>query len=219
MDLQDRWQAEQSQRLVDARANLPRVRLTIEHRRFPPGPGASRLSTVESTGREEVVLELFEDQAPATVANFLYLVSQKFYDGTKFHLAAPATLVTGGDPNTKNDDPSDDGTGTPGYAIPDEFQAPGARQHFRGSLSLVNTGPHTAGCQFFITLTPQPEMNGHFTVFGRVIEGQDAVDRITRGRTTREIRQPGKIIPGDVLVKAEILRKRDHEYKVIRERP
>jgi cyclophilin family peptidyl-prolyl cis-trans isomerase len=204
-----RWEREQQFRQAEARANdLPRVRLTIEHRRFARAPDGRPLNTVESTGREEVMLELFAGQAPATVSNFLSLVEKKFYDGTRFHLAEPAALVTGGDPNSKKPDASQDGTGGPGYVIPDEFNLPAARDHFRGSLSMVNTGPQTAGSQFFITLMPKPGMNGHFTVFGRVIEGQGTIDRITPGRTNPDVGRYGKIVPGDLLVRAEILRRR-----------
>jgi cyclophilin family peptidyl-prolyl cis-trans isomerase/tetratricopeptide (TPR) repeat protein len=213
--LLSRWQREQTFRQAAARADdLPRVRLTIEHRHFARGADGQPLNTVQTAGREQVVVELFEDQAPVTVANFLDLVEKKFYDGTRFHLAEAATLVTGGDPNSRSADPSQDGAGGPGYLIPDEFDLPTARDHFRGSLSMVNTGPQTAGSQFFITLAPRPGMNGHFTVFGRVVEGQAAVDHITPGRTTPEVGRYGKTIPGDLLVRAEVLRKRPHPYRV-----
>jgi cyclophilin family peptidyl-prolyl cis-trans isomerase len=220
--LQAKWEIEQKIRRAEALANdLPRVRLVIEHRRFAKDPSGKPLTTIESTGREEVVLELFENEAPLTVANFIDLATQKFYDGTTFHLAVSATMVAGGDPNTKNDDPADDGAGGPGYVIPDEYQAAAARNHFRGSISMAKTAPHTAGSQFFFSLAPLPKMHvdGTFTVFGRIVQGQDVVDRITRGRTTRKIGPFGKIIPGDLLVSAEVLRKRPHEYRAVKERP
>ena len=217
-ELQSLWDAEEKLRLAEARADdLPRVRLTIEHRRFGRDAGGKPLTMIENSGREDVVLELYENEAPNTVANFLELVSKKFYDGTSFHLALPATMVAGGDPNTKNSDPADDGLGGPGYVIRDECKAKSARQHFRGSVSMVKTEADSAGSQFFFSLAPSPELNGHFTVFGRVIEGQDAVDRITPGRTTRDLGQYGKIIPGDLLVRAEVIRKRAHEYRVVKE--
>jgi cyclophilin family peptidyl-prolyl cis-trans isomerase len=220
VDLSARWKAEETLERAEAKADdLPRVRLVIEHRRFGRDAAGKSLTTVQSTDRSTVVVELFENEAPNTVANFIDLVSRRFYDGTSFHLALPATVVTGGDPNTRNSDPSDDGTGDPGYTIPDECLSPKARSHFRGSLSMVNTGPHTAGSQFFLCLAPAPQMNGHFTVFGRVIEGQDAVDAITPGRTTRMLGHYGKIIPGDLLVRAEVLRKRNHEYRVVKDQP
>jgi len=197
-----------------AKDDLPRVRLTIEHRRFAHDADGNSTSQIESTGRGEVELELFEDQAPQTVANFVSLCEQGFYDGTLFPEAASARYVRGGDPNTRNDDPNDDGVGGPGYVIADEYERPDARNHFRGSLSMVNTGPQTAGSQFFITLAPNDSFNGHFTVFGRVIQGEEVVDAITPGRTTTNIGHFGKLVPGDVLVKAEVIRKRPHEYVV-----
>jgi cyclophilin family peptidyl-prolyl cis-trans isomerase len=218
-DLQEQWQAEQKLRLAEAKADdLPRVRLVIEHRRFK-GVGDSGSPTVESTGREEIILELFENEAPVTVANFLDLVESGFYNGTKFHLAVAGLMVEGGDPNTKNDDPTDDEADGPDFVIPDEFGSPKARHHFRGSLSMVSLGPHTTSTRFFMTLAPQPGMDGHCTVFGRILKGQEVADRITPGRTSRRVGRFGRIIPGDLLVRAETIRKRSHKYRVIREKP
>jgi peptidyl-prolyl cis-trans isomerase B (cyclophilin B) len=212
-----KWEAEVNLRRAERKADdLPRVHLVIQHRRFVLAEDGSQ-AKVEVTGKGEAVIELFEDQAPATVANFIDLVSKGFYDGTRFHQAEPATLVAGGDPNSKNADPSEDGTGGPGYVIPDEFRSKKARGHFRGSVSMVNRGPHTAGSQFFITLVPNPLMDGRFTVFGRVIQGQYVIDRISQGRTTKV---PGrKTIPGDLLLRAEVIRKRAHEYQAVKEKP
>jgi cyclophilin family peptidyl-prolyl cis-trans isomerase len=212
---QARWQAEEKRREAEQRADdLPRVRLIIEHRRFARGAKGAALTTIESTGKGEVLLELFEDQAPAAVASFLSLVAQKEYDGTRFHLAEPAAVVVGGDIKSRTGDPRDDGTGEPGYFIPDEFERPDARPHFRGSISLGNNGPGTTGCQFSINLVPMHEMDGRYTVFGRVLKGQEVIDRITPGRTNPEVGRFGRIIPGDLLVRAEVLRKRAHEYRV-----
>jgi cyclophilin family peptidyl-prolyl cis-trans isomerase len=213
--LETLWQAELKLRRQEETADdLPRVKLVIDHRRFVTENG--KINTkVESSGKGEVILELFEDQAPNTVANFITLVEKKFYDGTKFFLSEPASLAAGGCPMTRNADPADDGTGGPGYCIPDEFGLPNARCHFRGSLSMVNESePDSAGCQFMITLVPQPRMNRLFTVFGRVIQGQEVVDRISQGRTNLEVAPFGRIIPGDVIVRAEVLRKRAHPYRV-----
>jgi peptidyl-prolyl cis-trans isomerase B (cyclophilin B) len=209
------WQDEQKRRAADARANnLPRVRLLVEHRRFARGELGTPLTTVETSGKGEVVVELFEDQAPAAVASFLTLVAQKKYDGTRFYLAEAATLVAGGDVQSRQRDAKDDGKGNPGYFLPDEFERKDARSHYRGALSLVNSGPGTSGSQFFITLVPMPEMDGQYTVFGRVIQGQDVVERITRGRTNPDVGRYGRIIPGDLLVEAQVLRQRNHEYRV-----
>jgi peptidyl-prolyl cis-trans isomerase B (cyclophilin B) len=211
------WRVEQQLREAGRRADdLPRVRLIIQHRRFVRAAHSNQ-ARIENTGKGEVIIELFEDQAPATVANFIDLVSRGFYDDTRFHQAEPAMLVAGGDPKSKEEDSADDGTGGPGYIIPDEFRSARARRHFRGSVSMVNNGPHTAGSQFFITLVPNPMMDGRFTVFGRVIRGQEVIDHINQGRTNKAIGRRGKIVPGDLLLRAEVIRKRPHPYRVIKE--
>lgn len=222
------WMAEMHQRAVrlegqwneeirlrqgeEAKNDLPRVRLAIEHRRFALDADGNSTSRIETTGQGQVELELFEDQAPKTVANFISLVEKGFYNGTLFMVAESARYVRAGDPNTRNRDPEDDGDGGPGYVIADEYQRSDARHHFRGSVSMVNTGPHTAGSQFFITLAPNESFDGHFTVFGRVIQGQQVVDEITPGRTSANIGHFGKLIPGDVMLMAEVIRKRPHPY-------
>jgi cyclophilin family peptidyl-prolyl cis-trans isomerase len=207
-ELQNAWVAEEAVRRADqAGGHLPRVRLTIEHRSFEQGPEGRALPATVARGREEVELELFRRQAPATVANFLRLVDSGFYNGTRFHWVEAGSMVVGGDPNTRNDDPADDGVGGPGYVIPDEFHLPGARQHFRGSVAMVQPGPNAAGSQFFIELIPHPEMNGRLTVFGRVVTNQLGIDRITPGRTHLRFGRFGKIIPGDLLVRADVIQR------------
>lgn len=205
------------------RGNLPMVRFTIEHRGFVNGAANqmqdnNQSAGERSTGRGAVEIELFEDQAPLAVANFVNLVEHGFYDGTRFHWAEAGRMVVGGDPNTKGENRARDGMGGPGYSIPDESNSALARGHFRGSISMVQRGP-TAGSQFLITLVPCPEFNGHFTVFGRVVAGQEVIDEVTQGRTNREVGEFGKIIPGDLLVHAEVIRKRPHQYEVTRVSP
>ncbi len=155
--------------------------------------------------RGKIVVELFEDQAPNTVANFVSLVETGKYDGTAFHRVVPNFVIQGGDPNTLDDDPTNDGGGGPGYTIDCECYRDDARKHFRGSLSMAHAGPDTGGSQFFITHVPTPWLNAHtepekggHTVFGRVISGMEIVDDTQ---------------VGDKIVSAKVLRKRDHEYK------
>jgi peptidyl-prolyl cis-trans isomerase B (cyclophilin B) len=211
LSLSAQWATEQQQRQLDKLTdNRPRVRLTIEHQTFDGDSRQLPLLKPKRTGRGEVEIELFEDQAPATVANFVSLVDARFYNGTRFHWAQPAHIVVGGDPNTRNADPGDDGSGGPGYVIPDESNLRAARPHFRGTISMFETEPHTAGSQFLICLVSCPEFNGHSTAFGRVIRGQDVVDRITQGRTRVKAGQLEKTIPGDLLVRAQVIRKRPH---------
>jgi cyclophilin family peptidyl-prolyl cis-trans isomerase len=151
-----------------------------------------------TTSRGAIVVELFENEAPNTVANFIDLAEKKFFDGTKFHRVVSNFMIQGGDPNTKDADPTNDGHGGPGYTFADEMPEGKFRRHFRGTLSMAHAGPNTNGSQFFITHLPAHWLNGAHTVFGRVLDGQEVVDAIK---------------PGDLLEKVEILRKRQHEYK------
>lgn len=127
-----------------------------------------------STAKGPIVIELFENEAPNTVANFIKLAEQGFYNGTKFHRVIANFMAQGGDPNSKPDASAGAvaGIGGPGYTIPDEYIGPNVRYHFAGSLSMANTGaPNSGGSQFFITHQPTPPLNGKHTVFGRVVDG------------------------------------------------
>ena len=114
--------------------------------------------------------EIFEDKAPITAANFLKLVEEKFYDGIIFHRVIDDFMIQGGDP-------SGNGTGGPGYTIPDEFSKD-LRHDSEGVLSMANAGPNTGGSQFFITLAATPWLDGHHAVFGKVIKGMEVVREI-----------------------------------------
>lgn len=218
--LQKSWMRELAQRLRDQRqGDLPVVRLVVEHRKFAGPADGTTAESIKAVGRGEVDIELFEDQAPATVNNFIHLVETGFYNGTSFYWAEAGHMVVGGDPNTKNADPADDGLGNPGYAIPDEFNLPGARAHFRGTIAMAQNGPGRAGCQFFITLVAAPEFDGSSTAFGRVTRGQEVLDQVTEGRTNHDVGEFGKIIPGDLIVRAEVIRKRPHAYVVTKLTP
>jgi len=156
-----------------------------------------------STSAGDIVLELFENQAPNTVANFISLVEKGFYAGTPFHRVIPEFMAQGGDPTGRGD-------GDPGYAIPCETGKPNARKHFRGSISMAHAGKDTGGSQFFLTFRPTEHLDGKHTVFGRVIEGFDVLPKINRTQTP-----DGRVIPGikpDTIVTAEVVRKRPHDY-------
>jgi peptidyl-prolyl cis-trans isomerase B (cyclophilin B) len=121
--------------------------------------------------------ELLPEIAPKTVANFIELAEKGFYDGTYFHRVIPGFVIQGGDANTKNADPRDDGEGGPGYSIEDEFSD---YPHIRGTVSMANKGfPHSAGSQFFIVHQETRALDGLYTAFGRVIRGMEVVDAIT----------------------------------------
>lgn len=117
-----------------------------------------------------IVIELFEKDAPKTVANFEKLIKEEFYDGLTFHRVIKGFVAQGGCPNGT-------GTGGPGYTIPCETKG-NPHKHERGSLSMAHRGPNTGGSQFFIVYEPQPHLDGVHTVFGKVIEGMDVVDQI-----------------------------------------
>lgn len=123
-----------------------------------------------------IEMELFEKDAPKTVANFLDLAGKGFYDGTKFHRVIPDFMIQGGDPNSRDDDWSNDGTGGPGYQFNDEFNS---HKIVRGTLAMANSGPNTNGSQFFIVTAPEtPWLDGKHTAFGKVLSGMDVVSKI-----------------------------------------
>ncbi len=186
---------EQAQLKIDESANLPRVEL--------------------ETTRGRVLIELFEDQAPNTVANFIQLVEDGFYDGTDFHQVLQNLLALGGDP-------VGDGSGTSGRLIPDEYDRDDARQQFRGYLAMAkrpsprdNTVliPDTASSQFVIALVPLLKSEQNQTVFGRVIEGMEAVCSFRRIDPS-EKKEKTVQLPPDRIITAKVIRKRDHAYEV-----
>ncbi len=118
----------------------------------------------------EIRMEVFEDKVPKTAANFLGLVRKGFYNGLTFHRVIPGFMIQGGCPKG-------DGTGGPGYEIPDEFH-PSLRHTGPGILSMANAGPNTGGSQFFITLAPTRWLDGKHAIFGRVTQGQEIVEKI-----------------------------------------
>lgn len=176
------WEKEQELRKkAEASKDLPLVEIT--------------------TDRGRMLIELFEDEAPNTVANFIELVEKGFYNNLGFHRCLAYFMIQGGDP-------MGNGQGGPGYKIKDEYALPNARRHFPGTLSMANVGqPDTNGSQFFVTSTTTTWLNGRHTVFGRVLEGI-------------EVPQVLAIDPADpnnkaapfVLREAKVIRKRDHPY-------
>ena len=121
----------------------------------------------------DIVIELFEKEAPGTVANFEKLITEGFYDNLIFHRVIPGFVAQGGCPLGT-------GVGGPGYTTKDELIG-NPHKHERGALSMAHRGPNTGGSQFFIVFEPQPHLDGVHTVFGQVIEGMDVVDKIEQG--------------------------------------
>jgi cyclophilin family peptidyl-prolyl cis-trans isomerase len=127
---------------------------------------AATLETSHGTIR----VELYDEDAPKTVENFVKLARDGFYDGVIFHRVIPDFMIQGGDPTGT-------GTGGPGYTFEDEINP---HKVERGALAMANAGPNTNGSQFFVVTTPAaPWLDGKHTVFGRVTEGMDVVDTIS----------------------------------------
>ena len=130
-----------------------------------------------ATGRGVLVIDLFGAEAPLTVANFVALARAGFYRGTAFHRVVPAFVAQDGDPRG-------DGSGGPPESIRDELNR---RRYARGVLGMALSGPNTGGSQYFLTLTPQPHLDGHYTVFGILREGFGVLDRLTQGDSIRSV--------------------------------
>ena len=142
----------------------------------PPAQAPRPVAVISVEGFGEIRFELIPEVAPATVENFIKLAGEEFYDGTTFHRVIPGFMIQGGDPNSRNRDPRDDGNGGPGYTIEDEFSQV---SHTRGMVSMANTGrPSSGGCQFFIVVADNPHLDGSYSLFGRVLEGIEVADRI-----------------------------------------
>ena len=136
-------------------------------------------TAVFTTSKGEIVVELFDKETPATVANFEKLAAKGFYNNLKFHRVIADFMVQGGCPEGT-------GRGGPGYKFADEFH-PSLKHDKPGILSMANSGPNTNGSQFFITHLPTPHLNGKHTVFGKVTKGQDVVDAIRQGDTIEKV--------------------------------
>lgn len=150
-----------------------------------PSPTMSAQNPVitMTTSMGTIKIELFADKVPNTVANFVKLSKEKFYDGILFHRVIPGFMAQSGDPNTKDSDPYNDGMGGPGYKFADEFVA--GLSNVRGTISMANSGPNTNGSQFFINVVDNTYLNNKHTVFGKVIEGMDIVDKIVNVPTVQ----------------------------------
>jgi peptidyl-prolyl cis-trans isomerase A (cyclophilin A) len=148
------------------------------------GPG---MYAVFTTSQGNFIARLFDKDAPNTVQNFVGLAEGKkqwkdpktnrmlrrpYYNGLIFHRVIPNFMIQGGDPLGV-------GTGGPGYEFPDEI-TPKYRHNKPGILSMANHGPNTNGSQFFITVAPYPSLDGHYTIFGEIVEGQEVVDAISK---------------------------------------
>ena len=155
------------------------------------------------TTKGEIELELFENEAPNTVANFVNLIDSGFYNGLTFHRVIEDFVAQGGDPEGT-------GRGGPGHTIACECYTSDHRTHFPGVLSMAHAGRDTGGSQFFLTLNTynrldHANLDGAHTVFGRVISGRQVLDQILRGDPVEG--------QADKMLEVTVTRRRDHEYK------
>lgn len=170
--------------------DLPRVKLT--------------------TTKGDIVIELYEDQAPNTVANFVSLVESDYYSDLIFHRVLEDFMAqTGG---FKSDGSGGNG---PGYSIACECTTPEARPHFSHCISMAHAGKDTGGSQFFLTFArPEFDLDGRHTCFGRIIAGAEILDKIERTHIViNDQEQPIPNVEKDRIVNAEVIRKRDHDYQ------
>lgn len=134
---------------------------------------------IEFENGEKIVIKMYEDAAPNTVANFEKLANSGFYDGVTFHRVIPGFVAQGGDPTGT-------GAGGPGYTINCETEG-NPHKHTAGALSMAHAGKDTGGSQFFLVHEAQPHLDGVHTVFGQVIEGMDVVLRIKQGDVMKKV--------------------------------
>ncbi|MHA6251468.1 peptidylprolyl isomerase [Oceanobacillus sp. CAU 1775] len=170
---------------------------TNETTAYPSDVGENPIVTIEIKDSDPIVVELYPEIAPNTVANFISLVNDGFYDGLIFHRVIPGFMIQGGDPDGI-------GTGGPGYSIAGEFNSNGFENtlvHERGVLSMARSqSPDSAGSQFFIMTDPSPHLDGDYAGFGKVIEGLETVDKIV----SAERDGSDKPLEDQVMIKVEV---------------
>lgn len=174
----------QAQENVNDAANKENARLSQtlnQNEKNAPMEYVNRYDgAVIHTSLGDITVKFYNDASPLTVENFLKLAGTKFYDGTRFHRVIKDFMIQGGDPNSKDADWSNDGTGGPGYTFADEFNS---HSLVRGSLAMANAGPNTNGSQFFIVTAPStPWLDGKHTNFGEVVSGMDIIDAIENAK-------------------------------------
>ncbi len=176
----------------------------------PPGDDSAAskemgIFAVIRTDKGDIRIELHADKTPLTVANFVNLAERGYYDGITFHRVIDNFMIQGGDPTGT-------GTGSPGYRFEDEFVKE-LRHSGPGVLSMANAGPGTNGSQFFITHLATPHLDGKHSVFGKVVSGQDVVNRIAGGDKMNKV-----TIEGDTAALKEKMKDRIAEWNKVLDR-
>jgi cyclophilin family peptidyl-prolyl cis-trans isomerase len=160
-----------------------------------------------TTGKGDMLVELYEDKVPNTVANLVELADKGFYKGMSFHRIIPGFMAQGGCPNSKQGATGQPGTGGPGYTFADEVND-SLKHTDRGILSMANAGRNTNGSQFFLCFAAAAHLNGKHTVFGKVVAGQQVLDRLEK------IGSQSGVPSTDVRFAIEVVLKQDHPYAV-----
>ncbi len=182
-----------------SQANLESVILLtlLQDRQFtqcPPmaiNPTRQYTATLH-TDKGDIVIQLYADKAPLAVNSFIFLAKNGWFDGVTFHRVVPGFVAQAGDP-------SGTGYGTPGYAFKNEISAD-LKFDQAGVVGMANAGADSNGSQFFITYSAQPKLDGKYTIFGKVIQGMDVVDKLT----PRDPSQSGDLPPGDKIINVTI---------------
>ena len=165
-----------------------------------------------STNKGDMIAELYEEQAPNTVANIITLAESGYYSDMGFHRILKGFMAQGGCPNTKKGEESGRaGTGGPGYQFNNESH-PEAKHDARGILSMANAGPNTNGSQFFVCFKSVPFLDGGYTVFGKVVEGLDVIDALEDAGSAQDPIPPSEKIYFSI----EVESKGDKDYKVVK---
>jgi cyclophilin family peptidyl-prolyl cis-trans isomerase len=153
----------------------------------------SRQDVVIETTEGQFTIRLYPEDAPKTVANFVKLVAQGFYDSLTFHRVVPGFVLQGGDPNSRDENPFNDGQGGPGYTVPAEIK----RMHEKGAVAMarqpdvVNPARESNGSQFYIALRDLAQLDGSYTVFGKVVSGWDTVEKLVALAARTDIARVG----------------------------
>lgn len=157
------------------------------------------------TNKGQVLVDLYEQETPVTVNNFVTLARNHFYDGTRFHRVIEGFMAQGGDPNSTDEAKKATwGQGGPGYEFPDEIRSK-LTFNSGGILAMANSGPNTNGSQFFITFQPTDFLNGKYNLFGKVVKGDDVLAKLTRTMDQSNAEIPGAV--ADKLLSVRILTK------------
>ena len=160
---------------------------TVKQNAPEPAKPQGQPHAVLETDKGTIVIRLLPDLAPKTVANFEKLINAGFYSKTKFHRVMPAKMIQGGDPNTKDNDPYNDGQGNSGETIPAEFSS---RKFDRGVVAMAHLegDPNSGSSQFFIVLARTPHWDGQYTIFGEVVAGLDVAEKISKAPLSKNPR-------------------------------